>query len=234
MPRVYAYTARVERAPDGQAICRHCGVKVLRGESRIRLRVGSRQLFLHVLCIKFAENLIGPPNTIQGDISGDSSVTVEDIFRAKTALEQLGLSSPNSAEVALPSIHPYGTGGAAYPQTQTLSSAVPQSSQIGASSSPLQAVAAVTPKRDPKTPWAMLPRYYAFPESEHVNRECAICLDEFGTNRELTRLPCMCEFHSSCIIPWIDKTGFCPNDRLEVLELLSHGGSVLHSQSPTR
>ena len=73
---------------------------------------------------------------------------------------------------------------------------------------------------DPSDLRRVLPRYYAFPESEDVHKECVICLEEFTECKELTRLPCLCEFHSDCIIPWVAKTGMCPNDRTEVQKVL--------------
>ena len=52
---------------------------------------------------------------------------------------------------------------------------------------------------------------------------CAICLDPFKTDDELTILPCQHMYHSTeCIVPWLRKHNECPSCRSVVC---SNGGA---------
>lgn len=39
---------------------------------------------------------------------------------------------------------------------------------------------------------------------------CAVCLDEFDAGADIITLPCMHEFHGSCICEWLKKKPTCP------------------------
>ena len=41
-------------------------------------------------------------------------------------------------------------------------------------------------------------------------RQCCICLDAFGAEEVVTRLPCLHLYHSACIKQWLHTSGTCP------------------------
>eukprot|EP01118_Nematostelium_gracile_P008962 TRINITY_DN2997_c0_g1_i4.p1 TRINITY_DN2997_c0_g1~~TRINITY_DN2997_c0_g1_i4.p1 ORF type:complete len:424 (-),score=84.19 TRINITY_DN2997_c0_g1_i4:21-1292(-) len=45
---------------------------------------------------------------------------------------------------------------------------------------------------------------------DEYDGECGICYDPFEAGRSVVRLECMCLFHSSCFLPWFQKTKHCP------------------------
>ncbi|GAB1599997.1 E3 ubiquitin-protein ligase RNF181-like isoform X2 [Argonauta hians] len=45
--------------------------------------------------------------------------------------------------------------------------------------------------------------------------QCTICLGEFMENNEVKTLPCKHQFHSNCILPWLEKVNTCPMCRTE-------------------
>ncbi|XP_014277030.1 E3 ubiquitin-protein ligase RNF181 [Halyomorpha halys] len=52
-----------------------------------------------------------------------------------------------------------------------------------------------------------------------INRrdaQCPVCLKQFDQEEEAKLLPCKHEFHSPCIIPWLEKTSTCPLCRHEL------------------
>ncbi|OVA10267.1 zinc finger protein [Macleaya cordata] len=44
---------------------------------------------------------------------------------------------------------------------------------------------------------------------------CAVCMDEFSTEEEVTWLPCSHYFHENCILPWLRIRNTCPLCRYE-------------------
>ncbi|KAK1309960.1 hypothetical protein QJS10_CPA08g00306 [Acorus calamus] len=46
---------------------------------------------------------------------------------------------------------------------------------------------------------------------------CAVCLDGFGAEQDVTRLPCSHRYHSDCLMPWLTKHSDCPCCRKVVL-----------------
>lgn len=55
------------------------------------------------------------------------------------------------------------------------------------------------------------------PETSSASRECSICLEGFEDGDELINLDCMHRFHSSCLFPWIEVCGACPNCRKDIV-----------------
>ena len=41
-------------------------------------------------------------------------------------------------------------------------------------------------------------------------RQCCICLDVFGAEEVVTRLPCLHLYHAACIKQWLHTSGTCP------------------------
>ncbi|GMY08079.1 NEP1-interacting protein-like 1 [Fagus crenata] len=49
------------------------------------------------------------------------------------------------------------------------------------------------------------------PQSVSVSvGECIICLQEFETGSEVTRLPCSHVYHGDCIVKWLETSHHCP------------------------
>ena len=49
------------------------------------------------------------------------------------------------------------------------------------------------------------------PESASVSvGECIICLQEFETGSEVTRMPCSHVYHGDCIVKWLETSHHCP------------------------
>lgn len=62
--------------------------------------------------------------------------------------------------------------------------------------------------------------------------ECSICFDVMLRNQDITSLPCAHNFHTECILPWLQEKQTCPNCR-KVAEWLrymkafgQHGSNV--------
>lgn len=47
--------------------------------------------------------------------------------------------------------------------------------------------------------------------------ECSICLNSFEQGDDLIRLPCQHRFHETCLCPWVQICGDCPNCRAAVV-----------------
>ncbi|KAI7996196.1 E3 ubiquitin-protein ligase RNF181 [Camellia lanceoleosa] len=47
-------------------------------------------------------------------------------------------------------------------------------------------------------------------------RICAVCLEEFGEQTEVTSMPCSHVFHHGCIVPWLNSHNSCPMCRYEI------------------
>ncbi|KAK9165911.1 hypothetical protein Scep_001102 [Stephania cephalantha] len=48
-------------------------------------------------------------------------------------------------------------------------------------------------------------------------KECSICLDRFLEGENVIRLSCKHVFHSTCLYPWVQTCGDCPNCRTIIL-----------------
>lgn len=48
---------------------------------------------------------------------------------------------------------------------------------------------------------------------------CSICLCDYGEGEQVTRLPCFHTFHSECINRWLEASGKCPQDMLDMSQL---------------
>ncbi|XP_050559707.1 uncharacterized protein LOC118278994 isoform X3 [Spodoptera frugiperda] len=56
-------------------------------------------------------------------------------------------------------------------------------------------------------------RQEAFRERSWSLEECSICFDVMLRNQDLTSLPCTHNFHTDCIMPWLQEKQTCPNCR---------------------
>ncbi|XP_019165526.1 PREDICTED: probable E3 ubiquitin-protein ligase RHY1A [Ipomoea nil] len=52
-----------------------------------------------------------------------------------------------------------------------------------------------------------------------IVRECSICLEAFLDGDKLISLPCGHMFHKSCLVPWVQTCGDCPNCRAGISSL---------------
>ncbi|XP_014787081.1 E3 ubiquitin-protein ligase RNF181 [Octopus bimaculoides] len=71
-----------------------------------------------------------------------------------------------------------------------------------------------TPPTSKKVIESLPTRKVTASESED-SLKCTICLGEFEENNEIKTLPCNHQFHSSCILPWLEKVNTCPMCRTE-------------------
>ncbi|XP_075236906.1 E3 ubiquitin-protein ligase RNF181 isoform X2 [Lycorma delicatula] len=46
--------------------------------------------------------------------------------------------------------------------------------------------------------------------------QCAVCLKNYSAKEIMKIMPCKHNFHSTCILPWLDKTNSCPVCRHEL------------------
>ncbi|XP_034672532.1 NEP1-interacting protein-like 1 [Vitis riparia] len=53
---------------------------------------------------------------------------------------------------------------------------------------------------------------------EDVNStdKCIICLEEFATESEVSRMPCSHVYHEDCIIEWLERSQMCPLCRFKM------------------
>ncbi|XP_038220974.1 E3 ubiquitin-protein ligase SDIR1-like isoform X2 [Zerene cesonia] len=56
----------------------------------------------------------------------------------------------------------------------------------------------------------------AFRERSWTLEECTICYEVILKNQEVMSLPCTHNFHSACILPWLQQQQTCPNCRTSV------------------
>ncbi|XP_038220973.1 probable E3 ubiquitin-protein ligase RHY1A isoform X1 [Zerene cesonia] len=59
-------------------------------------------------------------------------------------------------------------------------------------------------------------RNEAFRERSWTLEECTICYEVILKNQEVMSLPCTHNFHSACILPWLQQQQTCPNCRTSV------------------
>jgi len=45
-------------------------------------------------------------------------------------------------------------------------------------------------------------------------QECSICMVEYDVGDELARLECLCKFHKTCIVEWLERKAECPVHKL--------------------
>ncbi|KAJ9645501.1 hypothetical protein H2204_001081 [Knufia peltigerae] len=50
--------------------------------------------------------------------------------------------------------------------------------------------------------------------SDGSPQECSICMVEYDVGDELARLECLCKFHKSCIVEWLERKAECPVHKL--------------------
>jgi len=60
---------------------------------------------------------------------------------------------------------------------------------------------------------------------------CAVCIDEYKSNDQVTELPCHHSFHKKCIEPWVLDKGTCPMCKVNVFQAL--GIDNPHAQNNT-
>ncbi|XP_045505929.1 E3 ubiquitin-protein ligase RNF165-like isoform X3 [Colias croceus] len=59
-------------------------------------------------------------------------------------------------------------------------------------------------------------RNEAFRERSWTLEECTICYEVILKNQEVMSLPCTHNFHTACIMPWLQQQQTCPNCRTSV------------------
>ncbi|KAJ3477062.1 hypothetical protein NLI96_g10722 [Meripilus lineatus] len=73
-----------------------------------------------------------------------------------------------------------------------------------------------------------LPRQVLEPGSPLLEKECAVCKDQFSLKTEdpaeqvIVTLPCKHPFHEPCIMPWLKSSGTCPVCRHELVPQPNH------------
>lgn len=55
-----------------------------------------------------------------------------------------------------------------------------------------------------------------------LQKDCAVCKDDFEMSQETIELPCKHVFHDECILPWIKQSGTCPVCRFELVPQPKH------------
>ena len=51
---------------------------------------------------------------------------------------------------------------------------------------------------------------------EETDDNCVICLTKYEINEFRLRLPCKHNYHRKCIIPWLEKSKYCPICKTEI------------------
>ncbi|KAF8323214.1 hypothetical protein DL93DRAFT_635845 [Clavulina sp. PMI_390] len=69
---------------------------------------------------------------------------------------------------------------------------------------------------------ASLPRIKVAAGSDLLEKDCAVCKDDFEVAQETIQLPCKHHFHDECILPWIKQSGTCPVCRHELVPQPKH------------
>lgn len=69
---------------------------------------------------------------------------------------------------------------------------------------------------------AKLPRAKVSEGSELLEKDCAVCKDDFEIAQDTIQLPCKHVFHDECILPWIKQSGTCPVCRFELVPQPKH------------
>jgi hypothetical protein len=63
-------------------------------------------------------------------------------------------------------------------------------------------------------------------EDEDSTRSCCICLEAFDEGDQLRMLPCLHDFHTGCIDPWLKQNCTCPLCKEDVEMLLARRMSM--------
>lgn len=61
-----------------------------------------------------------------------------------------------------------------------------------------------------------LPTRLISPTEAALEKKCPVCLGLFDEEDEVKELPCSHTFHSTCILPWLQKINSCPLCRHEL------------------
>ncbi|XP_046975434.1 probable E3 ubiquitin-protein ligase RHY1A isoform X2 [Vanessa cardui] len=57
---------------------------------------------------------------------------------------------------------------------------------------------------------------HTFRERSWTLEECSICFEVILRDQEIMSLPCTHNFHTKCILPWLQEQQTCPNCRKSV------------------
>ena len=64
--------------------------------------------------------------------------------------------------------------------------------------------------------------------AEDEEHQCAVCLDGFESDTEITALPCHHLFHTDCILPWLtERQSKCPLCKFDVLQYIRENGNAM-------
>lgn len=75
------------------------------------------------------------------------------------------------------------------------------------------------PQPDDQNGSASNPRPQHAHDEDDQDNSCAVCIDGFDENSQLTVLPCHHVFHTDCIAPWLtERQSQCPLCKFDVLE----------------
>mmetsp|Transcript_25553 Transcript_25553/g.38730 ORF Transcript_25553/g.38730 Transcript_25553/m.38730 type:complete len:391 (+) Transcript_25553:135-1307(+) len=57
---------------------------------------------------------------------------------------------------------------------------------------------------------------YGVGEGNTKQASCPICIEEFQVGETLRQMPCHHQFHTECIVPWLDRHSVCPMCKVEL------------------
>jgi hypothetical protein len=191
----------IEPAPASMIPCKVCGQMIRHNDVRLRFyRINNSPSCVHARCVPISDGILfrcsrknflavapGVSDTVVSEIE-------ETLNKFHTQVAQLTLVAFN------------------VPHTPTM----PYVAMTPGASRPSSGSSVKTRLTQHREIMAALPSYYALPGSSEAATECTICLEPFSESIELTRLPCMCKFHRSCITEWLARRACCPTDLSEV------------------
>lgn len=67
---------------------------------------------------------------------------------------------------------------------------------------------------------------YGAGEGNTQQTSCPICIEEFQAGETLRQLPCHHQFHTECIVPWLDRHSVCPMCKVELSEFTEENALV--------
>lgn len=85
---------------------------------------------------------------------------------------------------------------------------------------------------DSEVTTAVKPGSVAGEEDNDAAHTCVICMERFKHGDDVMVLPCMQQFHTSCITPWLAQKAVCPTCQASIRDpMLQAAGMILSSSS---